>query len=174
MNIAGYMAACDIGDLDRSAKAAVQAVAGRANQRTGVAWVSIGRLARDMGVAYNTARFALERAAGAGYLAVEKTPGVRPRWQLTSLTTAEVAESSVDEVLINHRGGPRQPPRTKDVLRTSEGRADVRSTRERADVRSEAEQPARGYVDPADLHPFVLDELGFAVRRHPASNGDMP
>ncbi|HEY1441434.1 MAG TPA: helix-turn-helix domain-containing protein [Mycobacterium sp.] len=79
MNIAAYMAACDIDDLDHTAKHAVQVICGRANRHTGAAWVSIGRLADDMGVSYNTARYALARAVEAGYLTVDKSPGHRPK-----------------------------------------------------------------------------------------------
>jgi hypothetical protein len=84
VKIAAYMAALNIADLDHMTKAAVLAVCARSNQRTGVARVSIDRLAQDLGVHYETARRALNRAVDAGYLTVDKSPGRVPAWKATS------------------------------------------------------------------------------------------
>ena len=83
MNIAGFMAALDIWDLDPTAKHAVTVVAGRADRYSGAATVSIPRLAADMKVHYRTAALALRRAVDAGYLAVDKSPGSTSTWRLT-------------------------------------------------------------------------------------------
>lgn len=90
MNIAAYMAALDIWDLDRTAKHAVQAVAGRASRYTGAVTVSAVRLAADMGVHHVTARRALDRAVEAGYLTVDKPLGISPTWHLTPRVTRGV------------------------------------------------------------------------------------
>jgi hypothetical protein len=83
VNIAAYMTACNVTDLDSSAKSALRAVAGRANQHTGRAWVSTTRIAADMGVSWRTAKRALDRLIEAGYVTVDKSCGKRSGWQLT-------------------------------------------------------------------------------------------
>lgn len=90
MNIAAYMAALRIEDLDHSAKHAVQVIAGRASRYTASVELPIARIAADMGVNYTTAQRALNRAVRAGYLAVDKAAGRRPMWRLPreSFTTS--------------------------------------------------------------------------------------
>jgi hypothetical protein len=84
MNIAAYMAACDIGDLDHepTAKLLVEKIAGRANHPDGVAVVSYGRVATDLAVSLPTARRAARIAVNTDYLTVENRPGRTPVWRL--------------------------------------------------------------------------------------------
>jgi len=131
MHLRAYMAALDIDDLDHMAKTAVIMVAGRANQHTAAAWVSIGRIADDMSVTYATAWRALNRAEKAGYLAVEKQHGQRSKWQLTSRAgtyPTSISDDTPDtEDLARSYIGPRALVHTKDVTRTSEGRKRART-----------------------------------------------
>lgn len=140
MNIAAYMAALEVDDLDHYAKHAIQVVAGRANQHTAVAWVSIGRVAADMGVAYHTAQRALNRAVQAGYMNVDKSAGKRPCWTLQMPNTSAPA--------VPRTSAPAVP--TKDVRRTSVGRAAAR-----ADIKSGGARPNGKAVDtpPVPPHP---------------------
>jgi hypothetical protein len=89
VNIAAVMAALHISDLDRSAKQALVVVSCHADQHTRRAMVSIGRVAADMAVSYRTAWAALNRLVKAGYVAVDKSPGVVPIWTLTSAVVAD-------------------------------------------------------------------------------------
>jgi hypothetical protein len=107
VNISAYMAALDIWDLDRAAKHAVQVIAGRANRYTGIARVSIPRVAADMKVTYLTARQALERAVDAGYLTVDKSPGRTSTWQLTPLLANGVTPLISEGDPVSHLRGPR-------------------------------------------------------------------
>jgi hypothetical protein len=147
VNIAAYMAALDIWDLDRTAKHAVQVIAGRASRYTGAATVPIGRLAVDMGVCYNVARLALARAVEAGYLTVDKPPGLPPTWTLTSRADARPT-SRVDAGDLARRSatGSRAGSRTMESLDTyKESAGSV--ARHPATARRAGEKPVRGPYD---------------------------
>lgn len=119
------MAALKISDLDRNAKHAILVLACRANRYTAMAEVSIPAVAADMGVGDYAARHALDRAVKAGYLAVDKSTGRAPLWQLTpAVKTADLPRDSEQQGPRSDRGpGPRSRPRTKDSLDTSKERA---------------------------------------------------
>jgi biotin operon repressor len=113
MHVNGYVWARDnIVDLDHLAKGAVLAVAARANQRNGTAWVSLPRLAKDMGASRSATWEALNRAVEAGYLTVEKHPGHRSGWQLRGGPPAGLHPSA-------SRYAPVRPADPKGVRRNS-------------------------------------------------------
>jgi hypothetical protein len=82
MNIRAVMASLDIYGIDHMAKVALTAVACRADQHTGEATVSIGRIAADVGAHYDTARRALVRLVEYGYLSVVDKRGMTPTWKI--------------------------------------------------------------------------------------------
>ena len=122
--------------------------------------MSVGRIADDLSVNYDTAARALDRAVKAGYLAVEKRRGTRSKWQLTSRVGQEVTSRSDGVSNREHLlRRPRTPPEetaTKDSLDSSreDQQADVRPTRERADARPVENLP----VLPPDLQHLFRAE----------------
>jgi DNA-binding MarR family transcriptional regulator len=158
VNIAAYMAALDIDDLDHMAKMAVLVIAGRANQHTGDAWVSIGRIAKDLAVNYTTAQRAFARAVEAGYLAVDKSPGRRSKWQLTSRL--------VHEHLVTSSRAPSDLLTTKEITRISEGErtAAALSPTESAEQRAENTARARSWDAEAIKLCLFCDEYGWLER----------
>ena len=88
------MAALDVRDVSPGAKHALQVVCCRADRYTGMARVSVGRVATDMGRNYSTARRALDELVEIGYLTVDKSPGQPNLWMLTSRMVHEVGRAS--------------------------------------------------------------------------------
>jgi hypothetical protein len=173
VNIAAYMAALDIDDLDPTAKHAVQVVAGRANQHSGVAAVSVARLAADMGVHRITAQRALGRAVAAGHLAVDKSPGHRSSYRVTcSAALQPPPQPALHQVLRSATGGVAQRY-TKDSL----------DKRQEKDLTGDAARSPRGATGAAWGKPsprrvsFTLSELAQRAAEREAKaaqNGDRP
>lgn len=76
VHIAAYMAACDVDDLDRTAKEALKAVCGRIDYPATSTTASLARLARDMSRRKEAVREAVFRLEDAGYLVVDNRRGM--------------------------------------------------------------------------------------------------
>jgi hypothetical protein len=105
-----------IEDLDHYAKNAVLVVACRANQHSGVAVVSVARIAEDMSCHFNTAYRALRRAVESGYLTVDKSPGKTSAWTVTLTSQVTHPYPTGNTTLTSPRGNPYLSGNRKDVL----------------------------------------------------------
>jgi len=123
VHIAAYMAALDVWDVSPAAKHALQVICGRADRYTGMARVSIPRVATDMGRTYNTALKALDELLETGYLTVDKSPGQANLWMLTTrltpATTAGVPLQSTHPTPATTAGDPCNLYRGKESLEKS-------------------------------------------------------
>lgn len=151
MNIAAYMAACDVWDLDRNAKDALRAVCGRVDYPSGIGEVPIGRVAADMKVHVNTARPALQRVVEAGYLTVDNRPGRTPVWRVNPYRL--VVGVPLQQPLQPGCRTPLHPGwRTKDLLDREGGAAAPPSSGGRAGdnpaSRGSRFYPGTGWVQP--------------------------
>jgi hypothetical protein len=122
MNIAAYMAALDVWDVSPAAKHALQVLCGRADRYTGMARLSIGRVAADMGRNYSTARRALGELVDTGYVTVDKLPGLPHLWMLTSRVVHQVPSAPatttsrmVHEDLVHWQRGKESLEKTKEA-----------------------------------------------------------
>ncbi|HEY1446658.1 MAG TPA: hypothetical protein VGF51_17335 [Acidimicrobiales bacterium] len=169
VNIAAVMKILDVWDLDGAAKHALLVVACRSGRYTAAAPdVSIGRISADMKVCYQTARTALDRAVEAGYLTVDKSPGLTPTWRLTSRLVSDPTSRPVEGDLASQSRGPRDSGSlTKESLDTTkDGGADASARDRRASP------------------PLTPEERGRAARilvlgpewadGRPTDNGDSP
>jgi len=145
------MAALQV-DGKEPVKHALLVICCRADRYTGMARVSIGRVAKDMGCSYNTAKTALESLVKTGYLTVDKSAGLAHLWMLTSSTGDEVPHQSTtgtssrdDEGVINwHRG--------KESLEKSKESDAASLARGASGVAGEKPAPRDSWV--ADLPPL--------------------
>src|SRR5215831_1983142 len=157
------MAALQV-DGKEPVKHALLVICCRADRYTGMARVSIGRVAKDMGCTYNTAKTALEGLVKTGYLTVDKSAGLAHLWMLTSSTGDEVPHQSTtgtsstdDEGVINwHRG--------KESLEKPKERGAGRSPSTATGTAGEKPSPA---PRPTDFAPGsgILDDGRSSRRR---------
>jgi hypothetical protein len=163
VNIAAVMAALEVWDLDRSAKHALVVVACRADAHTGVARVSIPRVAADMKVHYATAKRALERLVDAEYLTVDKWAGATSRWMLTPRVVRGVTPRIVRaHPALQMRGDPAHSPRGKESLDKNKERA-AASLAHGANGGAEENPPPRGeHFAPGS--GYLEDFTGLAAR----------
>jgi hypothetical protein len=143
MHIAAVMAALDVWDLDRSAKQALLVLACRADRYTAMASVSIGRVATDMSVNYDTAQAALTRLVDSGYLIVDKSPGRSSIWQLTSRMVREVPTEPAGTTSRMVREDLPNPSRGEGVFREKQGAPSRRSRKPASDDAGENPEPRR-------------------------------
>jgi hypothetical protein len=143
VHIAAVMAALEVWDLDRSAKHALVVVCCRADRYTGMARVSVGRVALDMAVNYDTARIALNGLVKTGYLTVDKSPGRSHLWMLTSRLTREVPRGLTADTSRLTREGVADLQRGEGVFREKQG-APTRRSQQAASVAAGENQSVPG------------------------------
>ena len=119
MNITAAWAVLKADIKDPSAKHVALVVACHANRSEASARLSVQEIATDMGASYNTARRALDRAVGAGVLAVEN-PGEMPTairtWRLTAPPKSDVAPPpNIGGALPPNWSNP--PPKSRELKR---------------------------------------------------------
>jgi hypothetical protein len=151
MNIAATMAALDVWDLDRTAKAALVAVCCRAHQFGGQTVMTRARLAADLHCHPVTAWRALESLVAAGYVTVDKRPG-RPSVITIDLAYLLRGCNTTPRVGATHHATQMQHIRsskdkTKSARRPTTAKAPV-------DVQ---DNPAGSWEPDRPPNPWVLD-----------------
>jgi hypothetical protein len=162
VNIAAVMAALDA-ELTGSTKNVLVAMCCRADRYTGVVRVSIGRVARDVGVGYKTAQRALDRLANLGYLSVDKSPGRSHLWTLTSVTMTEVPRSLLPTTSVMVTEGLGHSERGEGVFREKQGASPRRSPSTASG--DACGKPAPRPVEFAPGSGYLEDFTGLAARR---------
>jgi hypothetical protein len=156
MNIAAYMAAREIWDVDHMAKMALLALCARAGRYSRYVEVPIRQIAADLHVHYNTAERALKVLELAGYASVDNRPG-KPGRMAIDLDYLHLCGGGTSTTKVEDL---HQPPRTGGVFGENQDR-DRPTARRRRPTAPET-QPAGTWTTDRAPSPWVLDENGTA------------
>lgn len=162
MNIAAVMAALDVWDLDHMPKMALLTMACRAGRYSGRVTVPTRRLAADLHVHYNTAERAVQALEKAGYVTVDKRPGV------VSTVTIDLGYLQLCGGGTSTLGG--EGP-SHSGARTKESLEKTKTAGRRHNRAPAVENPASSWVTERAPSPWKLDDNGNAVM-HPRLTPD--